>query len=219
MLNVCFQCGLYRADKTIDPAGPFAICPECGHSHPFMRLPLLVVSGASGTGKSTICNRLTGYIQKAVLLDSDILWRAEFNQPENNHREYFETWLRVCKNISQSGRPVVLFGAGIGVPENLENCVERRYFSAIHYLALTCDDEILSERLRQRPEWRGTRDQVYIDEHIRFNQWFLNTNQTNTHPPITLLDTSQTSLDQTTKTVEIWIQDIINHSTIHQFAH
>ncbi len=28
MMNVCFQCGLYRADKMIDPAGPYAICPE-----------------------------------------------------------------------------------------------------------------------------------------------------------------------------------------------
>jgi shikimate kinase len=211
MLNVCFQCGLYRADKTIDPAGPYAICPECGYSHPFLRLPLLVVSGASGTGKSTVCNHLFGHIQNAVLLDSDILWRAEFNNPENGYRDFFETWLRVCKNISQSGRPVILFGAGMGVPDNLENCIERRYLSTIHYLALTCEDEILSQRLRQRPEWRGTRDQAYIDEHVRFNQWFFKYEQTNSLPPITLLDTSHTPLEETIKSVELWIQDIINH--------
>jgi hypothetical protein len=34
--------------------------------------------------------------------------------------------------------------------------VERRYFGTLHYLALTCEDEVLVERLRQRPSWRQT---------------------------------------------------------------
>jgi hypothetical protein len=60
MMNVCYQCGLFRADKIIDPTGPYAICPECGFQHSFLYLPLLIVSGASGTGKSTVCNVLMG---------------------------------------------------------------------------------------------------------------------------------------------------------------
>jgi len=216
MLNVCFQCGLYRADKTIDIEKSIAICPECNYQHPFIQKPLLVVSGASGSGKTAVCNHLTGHIPQAVLLDSDILWRKDFNQPDSNHQDFFETWLRVCKNISQSGRPVVLFGAGIGVPDNLENCIERRYFSEIHYLALTCDNEILSSRLRQRPTWRGTKNQSYIEEHIRFNQWFLNYNQYKTKPTITILNTSTTSLKETTVSVTNWIHNILNHSTNHQ---
>jgi hypothetical protein len=35
MLNVCLQCGVYRAEKLIDPIGPFAICPECGYKQRF----------------------------------------------------------------------------------------------------------------------------------------------------------------------------------------
>jgi len=206
MLNVCFQCGMYRADKIIDPAGPYAICPECGYQHSFVYLPLLVISGASGAGKSTICNQLVGQVKKAVLLDSDILWRAEFSSPENNFRDYFETWLRVCKNIAQSGRPVVLFGAGVGVPENLEGCIERRYFSAIHYLALVCSDEALTERLRNRPAWRGSREQTYIEEHKRFNYWFKNYNAVN-QPSIKLIDTSQYSLQESARQVQDWIEE------------
>lgn len=206
MMNVCYQCGIYRADKHIDPTGPYAICPECGYRHPFISLPLLIISGASGAGKSTACNHLTGRYQESVLLDSDILWRSEFNQPKDNYREYFETWLRMCKNISQSGRPVVLFGAGFGVPENLEGCMERRYFSSVRYLALVCSNEILSQRLRERPAWRESGNPEYIEEHQRFNQWFLNYNQNSNQPPITLLDTSQKSLEDTTKEVEGWIR-------------
>lgn len=212
MMNVCFKCGNYRPDKMIDPTGPYAICPECGHKHPFLYLPLLVVSGASGTGKSSVCNHLISRYQEAVLLDSDILWRAEFNQPENNYRDYFETWLRVCKNVSQSGRPVVLFGAGVGVPENMQDCIERRYFSEIKYLALVCDPETLAKRLLARPAWRGTREPAFIEEHQRFNQWFMNYHQDNQQPPITLVDTSQKSLEETTLEVATWIRKNQSHN-------
>ncbi len=208
MLNVCHHCGLYRADKVIDPVGPFAICPECGHQHPFRHLPLLIVSGASGAGKSAVCNHLLGQFTQAILLDSDILWRPEFNQPENNYRDFFETWLRMCKNIVQAGRPVVLFGAGLGVPENIEPCVERRYFSQVHYLALVCADEVLATRLRQRPAWRGAGEASYIEEHTRFNRWF-QTHAPTTQPQITLLDTTNRPLAETASTVTAWIDEKI----------
>lgn len=67
MFNACLQCGAYRADKTIDPDRNVAICPECGHRHPFLRLPLLIVSGASGADKSTISYALLGHIPQVVI--------------------------------------------------------------------------------------------------------------------------------------------------------
>jgi quercetin dioxygenase-like cupin family protein len=113
MLNICVNCGVYRPDKVIDLTGPHAICPECGPKHPFLQLPLLIVTGASGAGKSTVCHQLLGKLLDVVLLDSDILWRSEFAIPGTVGPNFFETWLRVAKSIGQSGRPVVLFGAGM----------------------------------------------------------------------------------------------------------
>ena len=205
MINICSQCGLYRADKIIDPAGPDAICPECGHRHRFQQQPLLAIGGASGSGKTAVCNALTGQVQTSVLLDADIIWRVEFNQPENNYRNFFETWLRVAKNIGQSGRPVVLFGAGLAVPDNLEACVERRYFSTIHYLALVCSDDLLAELLRSRPAWRNAGDDAFIQEHQRFNRWLIDYQAQDQRPDITRLDTSQASLNQTVAQVAAWI--------------
>jgi shikimate kinase len=200
---------MYHADKLIDPSGPFAVCPECGYKHPFRQLPLLVVSGASGSGKTTVCQSLLGQVIQAVLLDSDILWRSEFNAPDTKYREFFETWLRVCKNISQSGRPVVLFGAGVGAPENIEGCIERRYFSKVHYLALVCSDEDLSERLRKRPVWRGTRESAFIDEQVRFNRWFKSYDG---QPAIRLIDTTAVVSKQTALQVADWIDEIVRLS-------
>src|SRR5512138_683884 len=113
MFNVCYQCGLYRADKIIDPGGgspprgPYAICPECGFKHTFVQLPLFVVGGASGTGKTTVLNQLIGKMDEFVLLETDLLWRDELKGNKARHREFFETWLRLSKDISQSGRPVM----------------------------------------------------------------------------------------------------------------
>jgi len=200
--NVCVGCGIYRADKMIDPAGPDAICPECGYRHRFVQVPLLVVSGASGSGKTTVCRQLMGVVTQAVLLDGDILWRPEFDDPASRYRDFFETWLRVCKNIAQSGRPVVMFGAGFGVPDNIEPCVERRYFSTTHYLALTCADSVLVDRLRRRPSWRGSTAAGFIETQLQFNAWFQRYDAT---PRIDVLDTSNVSLQTTADQVASWI--------------
>ena len=205
MMNVCVNCGEYRADKTIDSSGPCALCPVCGHAHRFLQLPLLIVAGASGTGKSTVCHALLASASEAVLLDGDILWRPEFNRPRDNYRDFFETWLRVAKGISQSGRPVVLFNAGMGVPENIERCVERRYFADVHYLALVCDDEVLEQRLRARPAWRKSGAPENVEEQLRFNRWF---KEKARHGPfaVELLDTTGIYVEETTEQVATWIQ-------------
>ena len=210
MMNVCFNCGLYRPDKVIDPEGPYAICPECGHKHSFLQLPLLVAAGASGAGKSAVCQRLLGKLREVVVLEADVLWRAELNQPEDNYRDFFETWLRVCKNISQSGRPVVLFCAG-GIPENVEPCVERRYFSEVHYLALTCEEEDLAERLRKRPVWRKCDDPAFIQEQVRFNRWFKEMGG-KVEPAIELLNTTGVLIEETVEQVASWAVERVRDS-------
>ncbi len=202
MFNVCEGCGALRADKTVDEAASVAVCPECGHRHAFVRAPLMLVTGASGSGKSTVSRRLASVMTDVVILDDDILWSAHF---EREPQQFFETWLRLCKNIAQAGRPVVLFGAGSGVPENLADCVERRYFSRLHYLALTCDDDVLAARLRARPAWRRSGGEAYVADHVSFNRWFKEHGASAT-PPIELVDNSAADVDATAAAVRDWIR-------------
>jgi hypothetical protein len=202
MFNICDACGAYRPDKLVEPGAAGALshatCPECGHRHPFLQAPLLLVTGASGTGKSTVLRRLQG-LSQAVLFDSDILWGPHF---EKDPHAFFETWLRVCKNTAQAGKPVVLFGAGTGVPANLEACVERRYFSRLHHLALVCEEAALAVRLRARPSWRASGSEEQIQEQLRFNRWF------RVEGPargIALVDTSHEMPNATAERVKDWI--------------
>jgi DNA-directed RNA polymerase subunit RPC12/RpoP/broad-specificity NMP kinase len=205
MFNVCFNCGEYHADKEIDLGGPYAICPECGHRHRFTRLPLFLIGGTSGAGKTTALGRLVGTMPEVVMLEGDILWHPALNKPDDNYRDYHELWLRLSKNLSQSNRPVVIFSAGMGVPENLENCVERRYFSELHYLALVCDEDALEERLLARPDWRHSGEIDFITEQIRFNNWFIE-NGENFSPKIDLIDTTDSSIVETTEQIARWIR-------------
>lgn len=203
MFNVCPRCGEYSVEKTIDSSGPLAICPSCGYAHPFLQLPLFLLTGPSGAGKTAVCLELTSLLCECVILESDILWGAVPATAENSYQDYHNVWLRVAKNVGQSGRPVVLCGTAI--PEQFETCPERRYFSTLHSLALVCDDQLLEERLKQRPAWRRSGSAENIRAMIDLNQW-LKEHASTTRPPMALLDTSHRSLPETAREVAQWIR-------------
>lgn len=215
MFNVCPGCGEYSDDKGIEPAADassaqaFAVCHRCGHRHPFLRLPLLVVTGASGCGKTTAAIELASRMDECVCMESDILWREEFNKPENDYRDYRNMWLRTAKNINQAGRPVVLFGSA--TPGQFECCNEARYFTDIRYLALCCHQDELIRRLRARPQWRQSGTDEMVERMTKFNRW-LQENAGTTSPPMTLLDTSTLSPAESVAAVRSWIQEQIGFS-------
>ncbi len=206
MFNVCPGCGRYTEEKVIDPTGSFAVCPYCGHKHPFRQLPLFILSGASGAGKTSVCLEIIPSMPEYVVLEQDILWRPEFATPDDDYRAYRNMWLRVAKNIGQCGRPVVL--AGTSLPHQYEPCPERRYFTTIHYLALVCDDDVLDERLRSRPQWRRSGSAEFIGEMVGFNRW-LKENASGTQPPMSLLDTSSITVAESSLRTMTWIRQRI----------
>ncbi|HUS16292.1 MAG TPA: nucleoside kinase [Chloroflexia bacterium] len=203
MFNVCPACGEYRADKMIDPSGPFAVCPACGYAHRFLRLPLFVVQGASGTGKTTLCLALAAAQTACVALDCDILWRPEFDTPADDYHAFRATWLNLAKNIGQAGRPVVLFGSA--GPDAYEPQAERRYFAAIHYLALVCDDATLEARLAARPSWRQSGGAGFVAAMRAFNGHIRERAAVASDPPMTLLDTTGSTLAASLGVLQHWI--------------
>ena len=201
MLNICPRCGIHEIEKNIDPSGPFAICSSCHYAQPFLQLPLFVITGASGAGKSTVCLELAGRTRKeCVILETDIIWGIAPSPGDTFHN----LWLRLAKNIGQAGMPVVLCGTAL--PDYLESCPERRYFSTLYYLSLVCDDQILRERLSSRPAWRNSHTESFIQHMIGFNLW-LKEHAATTTPPMKLYDTGSTSLDQTVNDVIQWIRE------------
>jgi ribose 1,5-bisphosphokinase PhnN len=204
VFNVCPQCGEYSVEKTVDPSGPYAICPFCHYPHPFLQHPLFIITGPSGAGKTTVCLDLVSCLSECVIMETDILWGAFPANGENNYSDYSDMWLRVAKNIGQAGRPVVLCGTAL--PEQFEICPERRYFSTLYYLALVCDDTVLQERLKLRPAWRRSASNDFLERMVHFNRW-LKEHAATTNPPMTLYDGGGQSIQETTREIVQWIRE------------
>ncbi|CAA9571936.1 MAG: hypothetical protein AVDCRST_MAG87-2508 [uncultured Thermomicrobiales bacterium] len=205
MFNVCAACGSFNAEHDVrdgEPGWGTAVCPDCGAGERFRRLPLFVVTGPSGAGKTTTCRLLTRTLPECVVLESDILWGAIDMSGHDGLGRYWNAWLRLVVNIHQAGRSVVL--CGTVVPSLMESRPSRRFFSATHYAALTCDDAELERRLRGRPEWRGC-DDAFIAEHLSFNRWF-RSNPYPDQPPIELIDTTHATVEESAEAVRRWVR-------------
>lgn len=198
MFNVCPGCGEYRPARDVRAAQAVAVC-RCGHVQVFRPGPLLIVGGASGTGKSTVLHRLATAELPVVALDGDVLWREEFRDRVG---EWAEIWLRMAKNVALAGKPVMLFNAGLVVPENIESAVERRYFSEIHRLALVCDETVLEARLRARPGWRRASEPEALRAQLGFNRWL---RESGPSQGIEIVDTSEISPDAACGAVRAWM--------------
>jgi hypothetical protein len=183
-------------DEIIVSDEPAVVCHHCGHHRSFLRLPLFQVTGASGSGKSRVCRDLPLALPECVVLDQDILLGG---LPWEQHRR---NWLRVAMNIHQGGRSVVLVATQL--PDHYEPLPEKAWFGEVHYLALVCDDDEITARLRQRPPWRGA-DAERIRSMQLFNQW-LKDNASSTAPPMTLLDTSGGDPAKTVAAVAAWVR-------------
>ncbi|MDP8909714.1 MAG: ATP-binding protein [Chloroflexota bacterium] len=206
VFNVCPTCGAWTPAKHVEPVAgvhAVAICPSCEARIPFRRLPLFVVSGASGTGKTAIALTLPSRLPECVVLESDVLWGAVPATGEDDYSTYHGVWLRLVKNIHQAGRPVVLCGTTL--PHQLESHVERRYLGAIHYLALVCDASVLADRLRARPAWRDAGGDEFVARTVAFDTW-IREHAATTSPAMTLLDTKSAGVAETARRVAAWVR-------------
>lgn len=176
---------------------------------PEKKQPLFIVTGASGVGKSTMCNLMMEQEETYIVMESDLLWHDMYNTPEDNYLAYRRLWMRVCATISKIGMPVVL--CGCAVPEQFENQPERDMFSEMHYLAVVCDDATLEHRMRNG---RNIHDATWLQSSLDFNRW-LKQHAGTTSPAIHLLDTTQTTPAQAATQADAWIRHMMKKEALH----
>jgi hypothetical protein len=188
----CAGCGALELEARGEDGDAVVTCLSCGHEERRRRLPFFSVSGATCTGKSSVCRRLWTLLPECVALDGDLLWdRSLWDAPEL----FYARWLGVAAQISQSGRPVVLCTAAI--PQAWEESPSRILVSQVHMLALVCDDDVLLERLRRRG--RPPDPKAPDEETLSFNRWL----REHVEPA---LETTAASPDDTAVRVADWVR-------------
>ena len=165
MIGICMKCGNYEWDKIVD--GSSVTCPKCGHTWQKISLPLFILTGCSGVGKTTTAQMIQQKKVDFVVLDADIF--CGYMKSETN--EDFESRLNLIEqlsmNIMQSGRPVLWTMAGNLDKLHHQYC--RRFFPDIKVLALTCEEELLRKRMK---EGRGITDENWIQGSVDYNGYF-----------------------------------------------
>lgn len=68
----CLRCD-EQVELAADPSSHALRCPACGEARRLPRLPLFVVTGASGTGKTTIVDALTARLSHCEVLETDLI--------------------------------------------------------------------------------------------------------------------------------------------------
>src|SRR5205085_2810852 len=134
------------------PRDDLAVCPVCGASEMARRLPLFVVTGASGSGKTTVFPHLVAALPECLVFDVDWLIgpferACEFG--EVDWPALRDAWLSVAHGAAQSGRHTVLLGPF--TPAQLEELPGRRWVGDLRFAVLDCADEARRARLTARP--------------------------------------------------------------------
>jgi uncharacterized protein YukE len=163
----------------------------------------LIVTGASGSGKTTVMHHLLHTLPECIVLESDILWGTVPADGPNDFQSYYDLWLRMVKAVAQAGKPALLCGTAL--PETIERLPERRHIGSIHYLALICDARAQRERLVARPAWRKSGADEFLQTQVRFNQ-HLRERAAEMIPPMEMLDTTEVTAAETASQVRRWVQ-------------
>ncbi len=128
-------------------------CPRCGARTARSDLPLFVVAGVSGAGKTTVLESLRPRLRDCELFDVDLILHVAGLGWET----WRNTWLQLAGAIALNGRPTVL--CGTFTPGQLAELPARRLVGPVHFCLLNAPHDVISDRLRSRPTWRGSTDE------------------------------------------------------------
>jgi len=202
--NVCMICPACQnwIEPLFDKVAHTVRCPQCSHVEARRFFPLFIVTGPSGGGKTAVVPELQRLLPAWEVFETDILWDSgnDWNMIKAN-------WLRIADSLAQRphGRPTIL--CGTMQPEDIVNSGLASHFSTIYWLALVCSTELLRERLRARPAWRGFNEEL-ITEHETYLAWLHANAQTAFDPPLKLLDTTGDSIADTARQITDWAMEI-----------
>lgn len=189
--RTCLACGHYRLDSR---------CEHCGVATP-ARLPALVVTGAAGSGKSTVCAALAG-LPGFVFLDGDVL-AAGASAVDGSRRDYEAFWHHVLAVAAEVAANDLIPVIGcICLPAQVLASSNTGLFTRIGFLALVQEPAGVERRLAHRLGEVSARQDLGL--HQRINDELARTEVPSPHV-LHVLDTTAGSVDETVAEARHWV--------------
>lgn len=198
MVDSCPKCGNYEWDKDVN--GRTISCPRCGHSWDFLKLPLFIVTGASGVGKTTTLQALQRWSRDFVCLDSDLFYNLMPHETPEDYMAQTEQLMAFARDVMQCGKPTVW--ARAGNIDMLDEAYGARFFGGIYVLALVCDERELRRRMA---EGRGIDDPGWVRSSVDYNRYFME-HQSIGSVAYDTLDITGLTADEAASAAEAWMR-------------
>ena len=200
-MHFCTRCEAGPPHRDPIPEQGTAVCTRCGTRNRIPRVPLFVITGGSGCGKTTVSLGLMRKRNPYLVVDADFLC---------HDRDAFDSWdafynfaTIVSLALARNMRPIVLVG-GMH-PSQIENAKTSAYFSAVHFLVISCDPGTQTARLNGRHLHGAARPPTPESLGNALNQSRWITEAADSRPNVTVLDTTNLTRDQTVSTADRWI--------------
>jgi dephospho-CoA kinase len=158
------------------------------------KLPLFIVTGASGSGKTYVVQELRRIMPTFDVFDPDNI--VEFIG--HDWEKMRNIWLRVARNISESGRMTII--CGTMMPWDIETCADFHFFKHVYYINLHCDEETREKRLRER-NW----SEKEIQNHKNFAKALLEIADKDYNPPMPTIDTTNADVTVVASQIKEWV--------------
>ena len=198
---ICSNCGYSSRHQEIVAENSTVVCPSCKLENGVFRLPLFVVTGGGGSGKSTVACGLRGRLDTCLVLEADLFYPIQESTKSND--DYWSYLIFLCRELMQNGKPVVLFGWVN--PRQCEASEDIGYFSSVHYLVLVSDKHTQEARIRGR--YPTLREEPPTDEFIAMalQATQILRDEADERSRVTVLDTTGMSVDDTLAKTASWI--------------
>ena len=195
MISICPHCGSNRWNKSA--TATHITCPECSHSWPYRRGPLLLLTGCSGVGKTTTGVALSHMQQDFAVLDADMFYLPDDSAIITG---MLEPICRFSAALNQQGTAILWTIAG-GL-DCIKGTYHRQFFSEVKCLALTCEPDELRRRMI---DGRGITDEGWQNGSREYNAYFRTHNALG-DIAFDKLDITRLSPNEAAKQVYAWMQ-------------
>ena len=200
-MHYCTSCEAAMPHRDPVPERGIAACRQCGTENRIPDVPLFVITGGSGCGKSTVSQGLLRKRNPYLVVDADFLFpnMKSFGSWDNFYNFATIVSLTLARNL----RPIVLVG-GASLSQ-IEKAKTSAFFSSVHFLVVSRDQASQTARLKGRCLYGTTGPPTPESISNALNQARFIAEEASSRSNATVLDTTNLSRDETISTVDNWI--------------